>query len=840
MKTMPLNNDWLYKPNFHLEDLKTLEDFSEYLAVRLPHTNIELPLHYFDPSLYQFECCYKHQLPQISLTHDEEAILHFEGVMLAAHVYIGEHFAFEHKGGYTPFSVNVTPFLHGEQHEQWITVHVDATECTDIPPYGGVVDFLTYGGIYREVQLEVRNKQHFKEVRVLTPSSDYETFEAQLTFGLSEPFVSGQQIIAKLYDAEYLIAQKVRIHDGHVTDDVKVVDEENTAGDGNTEDGVNAKDDSIVNLDDLISMTFDTYQTQIVPWNLDNPKLYRLSLELMDSDGKTLLDRYETPFGFRTAEFKQEGFFLNGKKIKLRGLNRHQSYPYVGNAMPKSAQVLDADILKYELGVNIVRSSHYPPSRHFLDRCDAIGLLVFDEIPGWQHIGDLSWQSLALESVEAMILRDINHPSIVIWGVRINESPDSDALYEATNALARKLDPSRSTGGVRNFAGSHLLEDVYTYNDFVHRGSNQALEAPIKIAKKSVPYLVTEHNGHMYPTKSFDSESKRIEHALRHARVLNQAYGTRDIAGAIGWCMADYNTHKDFGSGDMICYHGVLDMFRLPKYAAVLYASQSDIKPVMTVASNLFGGDFDAAEIGKITVFTNCDDIKVFKNDTLIKSYASTHSDFLDLPHSPIIVDDLIGDLIQDNERFTPKDAASIKKILMKYTEVGNALPFLYKLRMGYLFFKYKMTFDDATKLYGKYIATWGEASTAFRFEGYKQGERVCVVEKRDLRGKQLNLKADSDCLIEAETYDVVRIVVTLTDLIGQSLQYANAVVKVSLEGPIEIIGPSTFALIAGGRAFWVKTTGHSGSAKVIVSLDDDVIETLSLDVKIADVDPYF
>jgi beta-galactosidase len=827
MKTMPLNNDWLYKSNFHLKDLKTLDDFSEYLPVRLPHTNIELPLHYFDPSLYQFECCYKHLLPQISLAHDEEAILHFEGVMLATRVYIGEHFAFEHKGGYTPFSVNVTPFLHGEPHEQWITVHVDATERADIPPYGGVVDFLTYGGIYREVWLEVRNKQHFKAVRVLTPSIDYEVFEAQLTFGLSEPFTIGQQIIAKIYDKDYLIAQQIRTNDGHAAVDI------------NAEEDINASDDMNA-ADDLISMTFGTYHAQIKSWDMENPKLYTLILELVSSDGKNLIDRYETPFGFRTAEFKQDGFFLNGKKVKLRGLNRHQSYPYVGNAMPKSAQALDADILKYELGVNIVRSSHYPPSRHFLERCDEIGLLVFDEIPGWQHIGDLGWQSLALESVEAMILRDINHPSIVIWGVRINESPDSDALYEATNALARKLDPSRSTGGVRNFAGSHLLEDVYTYNDFVHRGSNQALEAPMKIAKKSVPYLITEHNGHMYPTKSFDSESKRIEHALRHARVLNQAYGTRDIAGAIGWCMADYNTHKDFGSGDMICYHGVLDMFRLPKYAAALYASQSDEKPVMTIASNLFGGDFDAAEIGKITVFTNCDDIKVFKNDVLIKSYAPTHSDFSDLPHPPIIVDDLIGDLIKDNERFTPKDAASIKKILMKYTEVGNALPLLYKLRMGLLFFKYKMTFDDATKLYGKYIATWGEASTAFRFEGYKQGERVRVVEKRDLKGKRLNLKADSDCLIEAETYDVVRIVVTLTDSIGQPFQYANAVVKVSLEGPIEIIGPSTFALIAGGRVFWVKSTGQTGAAKVSVSIDDDMTETLSLEVKMSDVDPYF
>jgi beta-galactosidase len=811
MKTMPLNNDWLYKPEFKLDDLKMPEDFSDYQAIRLPHTTVELPLHYFDPAIYQFESCYKRKLPKIKLAHDEEAVLHFESVMFATRVYIGEHFAFEHKGGYTPFTVNVSPFLHDDHQDLWLTVHVDATERADIPPYGGVVDFLTYGGIYREVQLVIRNKQHFKAVRVQTPSSDYINFEAQLTFKLSEPLNLKQQIIANLFDDTQLIAMQVLPYDINLADSVDATD------------GIDA-------LDDEMTLSFESFQYEIIPWDLNHPKLYTLSLELLGYD-ETLIDHYVTPFGFRTAEFMQKGFFLNGKKIKLRGLNRHQSYPYVGNAMPKSAQVLDADILKYELGINIVRSSHYPPSRHFLDRCDAIGLLVFDEIPGWQHIGDLGWQSLALESVEEMILRDINHPSIVIWGVRINESPDSDALYEATNALAHKLDPSRSTGGVRNFAGSHLFEDVYTYNDFVHRGTNPALDTPQKIAKKNVPYLVTEHNGHMYPTKSFDSETKRIEQAHRHARVLNHAYGTQDIAGAIGWCMADYNTHKDFGSGDMICYHGVLDLFRLPKYAAALYASQTDEKPVMTIASNMFGGDFDAAEIGKITVFTNCDEVKVFKNDTLIKTYKA-QSDYKHLPHPPIIVDDLIGDLIKDHERFTPKDAVSIKKILMKYTEVGNALPIHYKAKMGFLFLKYKMTFDDAAKLYGKYIATWGEASTTFRFEGYKQGDCVCVVNRSDLKGKQLILKADTATLVDNETYDVVRIVVTLTDKNGQPFQYSNAVVDVSIEGPIEIIGPSTFSLIAGGRAFWVKSTGQPGLCTVSVCVDSHLIESLTLEVK--------
>ena len=93
-----------------------------------------------------------------------------------------------------------------------------------------------------------------------------------------------------------------------------------------------------------------------------------------------------------------------------------------------------------------------------------------------------------------------------------------------------------------------------------------------------VPYMVTEFNGHMFPTKSIDNELGQNEHVLRHLEVLNAAYGDSNNAGAIGWCAFDYNTHKDFGSGDRICYHGVMDMFREPKFASHVYSSQDDAK----------------------------------------------------------------------------------------------------------------------------------------------------------------------------------------------------------------------------------------------------------------------
>ena len=128
----------------------------------------------------------------------------------------------------------------------------------------------------------------------------------------------------------------------------------------------------------------------------NKPKLYDIRVAIT-SGGKTI-DHYETRIGFREAKFTPEGFYLNGKHLKLRGLDRHQTFPFVGQAMPARVQKRDAWILRKELKCNIVRTSHYPQSPHFLDACDEYGLLVFEEIPGWQHIGDKDWQDLSVQT----------------------------------------------------------------------------------------------------------------------------------------------------------------------------------------------------------------------------------------------------------------------------------------------------------------------------------------------------------------------------------------------------------------------------------------------------------
>lgn len=125
--------------------------------------------------------------------------------------------------------------------------------------------------------------------------------------------------------------------------------------------------------------------SNIILWDIDNPKLYDVFVTLHDNGRAVHSSKIR--IGFRSAEFKLDGFYLNGKRLQLFGLNRHELYPYVGYAMPDRVMRRDAEILKNDYNCNIVRCSHYPQTEAFLDACDELGLLVWDEIPGWGYIG---------------------------------------------------------------------------------------------------------------------------------------------------------------------------------------------------------------------------------------------------------------------------------------------------------------------------------------------------------------------------------------------------------------------------------------------------------------------
>lgn len=706
MRTLiPFNNDWLFSP----QDVGLEAQDSAFERVTLPHTNKVFPHHNFDNAEYQFVSTYRKHFHLPEARDGRRVFVDFDGAMIACEVFLNGRKIGENEGGFTPFSFDVTDYLH-EQGDNLLVVRLDSTERPDIPPYGHVVDYLTFGGIYRDVWLRYVEPCHMEQVFVRTNGVLTDSPSVKFDVHLSQQDGRTLGLEISLLDAEgQVLYQEVR--------DV-------------------AESDSLVKTEIISGLS------GIQNWSLDKPVLYHLQLKLVQ-DGQ-VLDEQKIRFGFREAEFRKDGgFYLNGERVKLIGVNRHQTYPYIGAAAPARLQRKDAEIVKFELGCNIVRTSHYPQSAPFLDRCDEIGLLVFEEIPGWQHIGDSDWQGISLRDVQVMIERDRNHPSIMLWGVRINESQDNEALYRATNELAHKLDPTRQTGGVRYFQDSQFLEDVFTFNDF-----SNSIQDP-----QHVPHLVTEFSGHMFPTKTWDQEERLIEHALRHARIQDKQLGMDNVAGAIGWCAFDYNTHQEFGSGDRICYHGVMDIFRLPKYAAYFYESQisPDVRPVLRAATIWSMGDRSGGGNDPLVIFSNCDEIEVFIGENSFGRYLPDREAFPNLPHPP------------------------------------------FQIRGIQLWI------------------TWGQAFPDLRLVGYRQGQTVAEqrIASRGLP-HALELTLD-DGALQADGADMTRLIVRIVDQYGNRLPYTNQAVNFEIDGPADLIGENPFALMGGQAALYVRTRHEAG-----------------------------
>ena len=787
-----LNDDWLFTEQF--EDSLAAPEYPENTLqpIRLPHTCKETPFHYFDESLYQMVSGYRRHLLIPKDWQGKQILLTFEGAAHDSTVFCNGKKVGEHHCGYTAFTVDLTDnVLYGQ--DNLLCVRLDSRENLNVPPFGYVIDYMTYGGIYRDVRLEVKEKVSLSDIFVHT-AIDFRSspVTAQITseITLTE---SDENVTIRQY---YMPKSTATAQESW-----RLLCEQTVSAD--------------VSCDKEFSLTATI--TAPLLWDTEEANLYILKTQLYQDN--TLLDETETTFGIREAVFKKDGFYLNGRKLRIRGLNRHQSFPYVGYAMPKSMQRLDADLLKKELGLNAVRTSHYPQSHYFLERCDELGLLVFTEFPGWQHIGDDSWKAQAVANAEDMIRQYRNHPSIILWGIRINESPDDDAFYEKTNAVAHKLDPSRPTGGVRAMKKSHLLEDVYTYNDFLHDGEMPGCDPKKKVTSDmEKPYLISEYNGHMYPTKAFDNEERRSEHAIRHANVLDAVAGQSDIAGSFGWCMFDYNTHKDFGSGDRICYHGVMDMFRNPKLAANIYACEQEQTPVLEITSSMDIGEHPGCNRGNIYILSNADSVKMYKNDRFIKEYLPEMSPYKHLKHGPILIDDFIGDSLAQNERFRPKHAKEITDAMNLVARGSlNHIPKRLYLTALKLLLIYHIDFAEVTRLYTKYIGDWGGTATIYRFDAIKDGKVVKSVTKEPVREIRLEAEADHTILTEQHSYDVALVRIHAVDDHGNVLPFYQEPVRLIAEGDISIIGPDTIALQGGMGGTYVKSTGRSGRGALLL-----------------------
>lgn len=460
-----------------------------------------------------------------------KVFLEFGAAFSLADVWINEQHAGQFMGGYTGFLVDATPWVRAGGN--LVAVKVDSTHHPDILPGidGKDMDYALFGGLYREAALILKDPLHIRRhgVTVTTPTISADKAAVHVAVSVANDSDSGLdcECLAVLRDASGTVVAEMS---------------------GRTDPGPR----------DLATLHLTGAEiVRPALWSVDHPHLYTLEITIGREGQAT--DAEILNIGLRWVEFTNDrGFFLNGKSIKLRGLNRHQDYPGLGNALPPRLQVRDAEILK-EMGANFVRLSHYPQHPVFLDACDRLGILVYEEIASWQHIGGEMFARNAEHMMREMIARDKNHPSVVLWGL-LNEGR-SLPLFERLHRVAKECDPARPTVYAENHPakgkelGTAFVPDVLGINYELHHIDD--IHAALPECK-----LVSSETTNYEHRRRGDVEEDIGQ--VRRFKAETDIVEARDyLAGMALWSMHDYAT--DYELSWPIQASGVLDAYRLPK-----------------------------------------------------------------------------------------------------------------------------------------------------------------------------------------------------------------------------------------------------------------------------------
>ncbi len=531
-----LNSHWLFKSGDIPNGRANALDESSFQPVCLPHANAIVKHRDIDMRSFWNVSWYRRHFSPSAKYQGRRFFLEFQGASQVTEVFINGISACVHKGAYTPFTVDITDHLRFDA-DNVIAVRVDSRRHKEIPPEGVGIDYMLFGGISRDVAMVITDPLHIDWVFASCDPGD--PARVNLRCRIRNSGFAGDRFSVRS----------------------QIIDSAGNVVAAGIAPGMMGRDSSL----ELACSAGPVGMPRL--WDTEHPYLYTVRTQVLRDS--TIVDEYSGKMGLRTVSFsKIDGLFsINGKPLRLRGLNRHETFPFIGRAAANRLQAKDADILKYNLGCNCVRCSHYPQAPAFLNRCDEIGLLVLDEIPGWCYIGNAAWQQVALNNVEEMVTRDRNHPSVIGYGVRINESFDSRDLYKEANRLARSLDPTRPTYGARladRGLPAEFYEDVWAQNFTIPKGKPRIL-----------PWFITECVGIGCQVHPWDPERLLIQKMLRFAEVLDSVYANKYLAGALGWCAFDYNS--GYVTADhSVCYYGAADIFRINKYAGEFLRSQGD------------------------------------------------------------------------------------------------------------------------------------------------------------------------------------------------------------------------------------------------------------------------
>ncbi len=613
-RNINFNDNWRFKRCEPFENnIKTFKELDfedvQWETVILPHTPRLEPLVVNDQ--WQGICWYRKKFQLDPIYQGKKILIEFEAAMQLADVWVNGQYKTTHYGGYLPFTIDISKDVLFDK-SNLIVVRLDNRDNPEIPPGKPLkeLDFCMYGSLYRNVKLHITDLLHITDAvqanqvaggGIFVRFPQVETDQAQLWVQTQVINESNKErkfsVITKLLnDANKMIAQQV-----------------------STE--LILKSLAVENV----------VQTITVPnprlWYPQSPYLYQLYSSIYQDD--QIIDQIITPVGIRRISFDaKDGFKINGEKCYLRGTNRHQEYPYIGYALSDNANYRDALAIK-QAGFNLVRLSHYPHSPAFLAACDQLGIFVIDAIPGWQFFGDDLFQQRSYQDCRDLIRRDRNHPSVILWEVSLNESNMTNEFMATTQRLAHTEYPGDQcfTCGWQDGA----------YDVFIPARQHASAPEYWKGYNRNQPLLIAEYGDWEYyaqnagfnqPEFTNLSSSQRNSRQLRgngeksmQQQVLNFQEALNDnlaspAVGCANWLMFDYNR----GYANNIEASGIMDIFRIPKFAFYFYQSQqppdtlSDDPPQLSPMLYIANYWLENSDL-HVTVFSNCDQVKLQLNN---------------------------------------------------------------------------------------------------------------------------------------------------------------------------------------------------------------------------------
>lgn len=600
--------------NDHWEFVKDVDEASvwngddlSWEAISLPHTAHIEPL-VIEDRQWQGTAWYRKIFHVPQNLEGQHLALYFEGAMKVSDVYLnGEHLKSSYSG-YLPFYVELTEHLNYGA-ENTILVRLNNEDNPQVPPGKPLddLDFNWFSGIYRNVWMVVKDKLHISD-----PIGADRIGAGGVLATFSDVTQSNARVIVQVdvkneYPEDMPASVKVILKDKEGNRVAEDVSDKTTVAAGSHS---------------LFSFDLNVENPHL--WSPSSPDLYDLSVELFHNN--QLIDSENERIGIRTFRFTTDGFELNGEPLYLRGTNRHQEYPYIGYALSDNAQYRDAWKIR-EAGFNFVRLSHYPHSKAFMNALDELGLLSMNAIPGWQFFGDELFQERSLNDVRKMMRRDRNHASVVLWEASLNETEMTDEFMQRAHNAVYEEYPGTDLYTCGWWEG---VFDVYIparqHGTPPHYWNHYSGGRPIFIAEYG-DWEYYAHNAGFNQSAFEDlTPEERNSRQLRgfgQRRLAQQALNYQEAhnsnlkgspAGDANWLVIDYNR----GYAPDLEASGILDIFRLPKFAFWFYKSQAKPgefpieefnQPFVKIANY-----YNDPTFTEVKVYSNCREVELFVN----------------------------------------------------------------------------------------------------------------------------------------------------------------------------------------------------------------------------------